>query len=76
MSETIAELCKQHRLTLIELADRSKLDLSRARAIYEGRWLPSPVEREGIAAALETTVDEIVWGHKTPIQHIYGHGPG
>ena len=22
------------------------------------------------------TIDDITWGHKTPIQHIYGHGPG
>jgi hypothetical protein len=21
------------------------------------------------------TRDQILWGHKTPIQHLYGHGP-
>ena len=76
MSHSIAELCQQHKVTLLELADRSGLDLSRTRAIYEGRWLPSPQERKMIAAALSVEVDTIAWGHKTPIQHIYGHGPG
>ena len=41
-----------------------------------GRWTPSPAERQKIAAALETAVDEVAWGHVTPIQHLYGHGPG
>ena len=36
----------------------------------------SPPERQAIAAVFEVTVDDIAWGHKTPIQHIYGHGPG
>jgi len=52
------------------------LDEPRALAIYLGRWTPSPVERQKVAAALGVTIDDIAWGHKTPIQHIYGHGPG
>jgi hypothetical protein len=41
-----------------------------------GRWTPSPAERDNIAAAFGLTRDQIAWGHKTPIQHIYGSGPG
>ena len=33
-------------------------------------------EREAVARVFGLTKDQIAWGHKTPIQHIYGHGPG
>ena len=36
---------------------------------------PSPDERDRIAAVFGLTRDQIAWGHKTPIQHIYGSGP-
>ncbi len=76
MIGSVQEVCKQNGLSLLELADRSGLDIPKVRAIFLGRWTPSPKEREGIAKALEVTQDEIAWGHNTPIQHIYGHGPG
>jgi hypothetical protein len=59
-----------------DLADRSALEADRVLAIVLGRWTPSPTEREKIAAALHVVVADIAWGHKTPIQHLYGHGPG
>ena len=76
MAINIRDLCKHKGLSLLELADRSGLDLPKTNAIYQERWTPSSQERQKIAAALETSVDEIAWGHATPIQHIYGHGPG
>jgi transcriptional regulator with XRE-family HTH domain len=76
MERGIQDLCKQKRLSLLELADKSGLDLPKVRAIFLGRWTPSPIERGKIAQALEVAADEIAWGHTTPIQHIYGHGPG
>ena len=45
-------------------------------AIVLGRWTPSPSERDKVAAAFGLTREQIAWGHKTPIQHIYGSGPG
>lgn len=72
----IQEICRRRGVSLLELADRSGLDLPKVRAIFLGRWTPSPQERTKIAAALELPVDAIAWGHNTPIQHIYGHGPG
>ena len=48
----------------------------RVQAIVLGRWTPSPQERDAIATAFGLTRDQIAWGHRTPIQHIYGHGPG
>lgn len=76
MATSVNELCKQQSVSLLELADRTQMDLKRLQAIFLGRWTPSPQERQTIAEALETSVDEIAWGHETPIQHIYGHGPG
>ena len=72
----VNDLCKEHDITPDELAARSGLDPQRIRAIVLGRWTPSPREREQVAAVFGVSKDQIVWGHKTPIQHIYGHGPG
>jgi transcriptional regulator with XRE-family HTH domain len=75
MAFSVFSLCQKQGLSLLELADRTGLDLVRVRAIYLGRWTPAPDERQKIAAALGTPLEEIAWGHDTPIQHIYGHGP-
>lgn len=76
MAVSVAELCQQQGLTLAQLVERSGLEEGRIVAILLGRWTPSPVERQRIAAVLGVTTDEISWGHKTPVQHLYGHGPG
>jgi transcriptional regulator with XRE-family HTH domain len=72
---SIDQLCKQKGITFDQLVERSGLDQPRVMAIYLGRWTPSPTERDRLAAALGVTRDEITWGHKIPIQHIYGMGP-
>jgi transcriptional regulator with XRE-family HTH domain len=72
---SIEVLCKQKGISFDQLVERSGLDRSRVTAIFLGRWTPSPAERDRIAVALEVTRDDITWGHKTPIQHIYGLGP-
>ena len=76
MSKSVADLCAEQKLTVETLVERTGLMPDRVTAIMLGRWTPSPVEREKIAAALKVAPPEIAWGHKTPIQHIYGHGPG
>ena len=76
MIRSVADLCREQNLTVAELAFRSGLDEGRVTAIALGRWTPSPIERQKIAAAFAVTIDQIAWGHKTPIQHLYGHGPG
>jgi transcriptional regulator with XRE-family HTH domain len=69
-------LCVEHKLTVQQVAERSGLDELRVMAIVLGRWTPSPEERDAIAKVFGLTREQIAWGHKTPIQHIYGHGPG
>jgi transcriptional regulator with XRE-family HTH domain len=73
--KSVDELCVQSQLTHQQLAAKAGLDEQRVLAIVLGRWTPSPQERDKIAAVFGLTRDQIVWGHKTPIQHIYGHGP-
>jgi transcriptional regulator with XRE-family HTH domain len=75
-SKTVDELCVQHGMSHQQLAEKAGLDEQRVLAIVLGRWTPSPAERDKVAAAFGLTRDQIAWGHKTPIQHIYGSGPG
>ena len=76
MLTNVSELCESQQVTLAQLAERSGLDESRVTAIVLGRWTPSPDERQRIAAVFHVTVDQISWKHKTPVEHLYGHGPG
>ena len=74
MSISVQKLCKDKGISLLNLADRSGLDLKRLQSIYRGQWTPSPSEREKITQALGTSSDEIAWDHTTPIEHFYGPG--
>ena len=67
---------RQRGIDARQLAEHSGLDEQRILAIVLGRWTPSPAERDAIAAVFGRTRDQIVWGHKVPIQHLYGSGPG
>jgi transcriptional regulator with XRE-family HTH domain len=73
--KSVQQLCEEKGIDHKELAERSGLDEQRVLAIILGRWTPSPAERDNVAAVFGTTRDQISWGHKTPIQHIYGSGP-
>jgi transcriptional regulator with XRE-family HTH domain len=76
ISKGPAEWCAERKLTVEELVVRSGLEAGRVQAILMGRWTPSPAERQTIASALDVPIDQITWGHVTPVQHLYGHGPG
>jgi transcriptional regulator with XRE-family HTH domain len=71
----VDQLCLEHGIDARQLAERSGLDEQRVVAIVLGRWTPSPEDRDRIAAVFGLRRDQIAWGHKTPIQHLYGHGP-
>ena len=73
--KSVEELCAQHPIDTNRLAEQAGLDEQRVLAIVLGRWTPSPQERDKIAAVFGLTREQITWGHKTPIQHIYGSGP-
>ena len=69
---SVQELCKQKGVSLLNLVERSGLDLEQLRAIYLGRWTPNPTQRENIARALGTPSGDIVWQHRTAVEHFYG----
>ena len=81
--KTVEQLCAENGIDAGQLAERSGLDEQMVVAIVLGRWTPSPrekkrpllQERDGIAAAFGLRRDQIAWGHKTPVQHLYGQGP-
>jgi len=73
--KSIEQLCREQGLDARQLAAKSGVDEHRVMAIVLGRWTPSPEDRDKIAAAFGLSRDRIAWGHKTPIQHIYGQGP-
>jgi transcriptional regulator with XRE-family HTH domain len=73
--KTVDQLCIDRGIDARQLAERSGVDEQRVLAIVLGRWTPSPQERDAIAKVFGLTRDQIAWGHKTPIQHIYGSGP-
>jgi hypothetical protein len=74
--KAVADLCRAHGIDVGQLAAKSGLEEGRVMAILLGRWTPSPAERAAVAAVFGLAADQIVWGHATPIQHIYGSGPG
>jgi hypothetical protein len=76
MPSTVDELCAAQNVTIEQLVARSGLEEQCVKAIVWRRRTPSPAERQKIAAVFNLPVEEIVWGHATPIQHLYGHGPG
>jgi transcriptional regulator with XRE-family HTH domain len=73
--KSVDQLCAEHQIDYRQVADRAGLDEQRVLAIVLGRWTPSPAERDRVAGVFGLTRDQVSWGHKTPIQHIYGHGP-
>ena len=75
-TKSVTALCLEQQLTLEQLIEQSGVDEHRVVAILMGRWTPSPSDRDKIAQTLGVTRDDITWGHQTPIQHIYGIGPG
>jgi hypothetical protein len=75
-TRSVAELCRDCEVTVEQLIEKSGLEDTRVKAIILGRWTPSPTERRSIASVFDVSIDDITWGHLTPIQHIYGTGPG
>ena len=75
MARSVHDLCAENKMSVERVAEQSGLEPGRVQVIYLGRWTPSPSERDRIAAVFGISREDISWGHKTPIQHIYGQGP-
>jgi hypothetical protein len=72
---TIGRLCAASGIDATELAGRSGMEQKRVRAIVLDQWTPSPEDRDRIAAAFGLSREQVVWGHKHAVQHLYGWGP-
>jgi transcriptional regulator with XRE-family HTH domain len=73
--KSLEQLCTAHGLDYRQLAEKTGLDERRVRTIVSGQWTPSPADRDRIAAAFGLARDQIAWGHRTAVDHMYGHGP-
>ncbi len=74
-SKSVQEWLAEKRLSLERLLETTGMDRKVLEAICAGRYTPSPRQRERVADALGVEVDQIAWGHSTPVTHLYGHGP-
>lgn len=61
--KTVEHLFEETGLAIEEISERSGLEVARVAAIAEGRWTPSPQERERIAGAFGVEVADVSWGH-------------
>jgi len=59
----VEHLMEETGMTVERLAEAARLPVERVAAIAEGRWTPSPDDRERIAAAFGLPVSEISFGH-------------
>ena len=57
-----------------DLVAKSRLEQRVVEAIMQGRYTPSPEQRERLANALGVAAEQITWGHVIPVEHLYGHG--
>ena len=72
---SVAEWMNGAGMALTQLVEASALDRRIVEAIVQGRYTPSPRQRERIAKALRVEPEQIVWGHTVEVQNLYGHGP-
>jgi hypothetical protein len=62
-------------MTVEQLIAAVTLDKKLVKAIVSGNYVPSPVERQRVAAAVGVPVEEISWDHAVPVEHLRGNGP-
>jgi len=73
--KTLAEWMAIRGMSLPELIEASGVEKRVVEAIANGRYTPSPEQRQRLAAVLGVEPNEIAWGHVTEVSHVYGHGP-
>ncbi len=73
--KTLAEWMRERGVGLADLIEVSGLDGKIIEAIASNRYTPSPQQRQRLAGAVGVALEEIVWGHAAPVEHVYGHGP-
>jgi ribosome-binding protein aMBF1 (putative translation factor) len=72
--KTVSGWMAERGMSLAELVEASRIDEHVVAAIANGRYTPSPQQRERLCAALGVSQEEVIWGHVTEVEHLYGHG--
>ena len=73
--KAVADWMAERGISLAGLVEASGLDRRVVEAIACGRYTPSPQQRQRLATALGIEPEQVAWGHQTPVEHLYGHGP-
>lgn len=73
--KTVKQLLDERQLSPAEFGTLASIDRRVVQHLIAGQWTPSPTQRQRIAQALGTEIDQIAWGHSNPVDHMYGHGP-
>jgi hypothetical protein len=73
--KVLAEWMTEKGVSLADLIETSGLDKRVVEAIAQSRYTPSPQQRQRLSAALGLRPEEILWGHASQVEHMYGHGP-
>ena len=73
--KSLAEWMADRDIGMEELMETTGLDRKVLAAIVNGRYTPSPQQRQRVATALGVSPEQVSWGHTAPVEHIYGHGP-
>jgi hypothetical protein len=73
--KSIASCLEEKGMTVGELAAAAALDLKLVQSIASGNYIPSPSQRQRLAAAVGVPAGEISWDHAVPVQHLRGNGP-
>ena len=71
----LADCMEAAGISVAQLVTITGLDGKLIRAIADGNYIPTPMQRERLAAALGISKDDISWGHATPVHHLRGNGP-
>jgi len=71
----VAQWMAERNIEMAQLVTSSRLDERVVAAIVQGRYTPSPQQRQALADALGVAIDSITWGHAASVEHVYGHGP-
>jgi ribosome-binding protein aMBF1 (putative translation factor) len=71
----IARHLEETGLSADRLASAAGLDAKLVRSIVSGNFVPTPLQRQRLAAALGVSTDDVSWGHSVEVQHLRGNGP-
>jgi hypothetical protein len=74
-AKTVAQWMTERNIDVPQLVEASCLEQRIVEAIVQGRYTPSPQQRQSLAEALGAALDCIIWGHTASVEHVYGHGP-